>query len=166
MTRLALAAAAAVGAAAIVVGGVGSGSVSAQQSCTRTITLLESVRETKFHIVDVPPTSKTKREPTLSPGDFVVVHNPVRDESQQRIGSSYSEAMTIVGGKGFERATFMGDLVLVLRDGQITTHGILSASPTSVIAITGGTGAYAGARGTFTTKRGNGDFDHDTVCIL
>jgi opacity protein-like surface antigen len=56
------------------------------------------------------------------------------------------------------------DATLTLRHGQIDLAGIESANPFT-LAVSGGTGAFAGARGEATIKTGNGKDNPGTVFI-
>jgi hypothetical protein len=51
-------------------------------------------------------------------------------------------------GKSIARATYSCLGTYVLRDGTITAAGVLRLDQPSDVAVTGGTGAFAGARGT------------------
>ncbi len=44
------------------------------------------------------------------------------------------------------------DATLVLPKGQIVTHGVEGVRTSFEVAVIGGTGAYAGARGTMTAR--------------
>ena len=53
-----------------------------------------------------------------------------------------------------EQALYACQVTYVLARGTITAAGVVRLSGTATAAITGGTGAYAGARGTLTSRLG------------
>jgi allene oxide cyclase len=83
-----------------------------------------------------------------SAGDILTFANPVFDQAdKQKVGSDQGWCIRTVVGKAYECfwTTF-------LAKGQITVEGPFYDASSSVLAITGGTGAYAGARGTMDLK--------------
>lgn len=83
-----------------------------------------------------------------SSGDLLTFHNEVFDESNESVvGSSHGECVRIEVGVSWECRW-----VTTFDEGSITVEGpFLDASP-SVLAVTGGTGAYRGARGSMRLK--------------
>jgi hypothetical protein len=76
-------------------------------------------------------------------GDLLTFANEVFDEANQnKIGSDTGWCIRTVVGKSWECSW-----TLALKDGQITVAGPFLDAGDSVMAIVGGTGAYAGARG-------------------
>lgn len=76
-------------------------------------------------------------------GNLLVFANPVYDErNQTRVGSDQGYCIRVIPGKSWE--CFW---TLILKEGQITTEGPFYDKGDSVLAITGGTGKYAGAKG-------------------
>ena len=83
-----------------------------------------------------------------SAGDILTFANPVFDATDKRkVGSDQGWCVRTVPGKAYECfwTTF-------LARGQITVEGPFYDASNSVLAITGGTGIYAGARGTMDLK--------------
>jgi hypothetical protein len=78
-----------------------------------------------------------------STGDLLTFHNELFDQSNEdAVGTNQGECVRIEVGVSWECRW-----VNVLEGGSITVEGpFLDAGP-SVLAITGGTGAYRGARG-------------------
>jgi hypothetical protein len=78
-----------------------------------------------------------------STGDLLTFHNDLYDEdNQEAVGSDQGECVRIEVGVSWECRW-----VNVFDDGSITVEGpFLDAGPSN-LAITGGTGAYRGARG-------------------
>lgn len=78
-----------------------------------------------------------------SAGDLLTFANEVFDESNaKRVGSDNGWCIRTVAGKAWE--CFW---TLALADGQITVQGPFLDAGDSVLAITGGTGRYAGVSG-------------------
>ena len=91
----------------------------------------------------------------------------IRDESGRKVGRVYGRQEDMDATPGGETETRMRTLVFKFDDGQIVAQGIAKYSLTgkllkvgarSTIAIIGGTGAYAGARGELVSvHRGDGE---------
>ncbi|MDE2347777.1 MAG: Allene oxide cyclase [Gammaproteobacteria bacterium] len=78
-----------------------------------------------------------------SPGDLLTFANPVFDAAnRRRVGADQGYCIRVVAGRSWE--CFW---TLTLKTGQITVEGPFRDGVDSVLAVTGGTGAYAGARG-------------------
>jgi hypothetical protein len=78
-----------------------------------------------------------------SVGDILTFANEVFDEANKTaLGTDNGWCVRTVAGKAWE--CFW---TLSLADGQITVEGPFLDSGDSVLAVTGGTGAYAGVRG-------------------
>ena len=76
-------------------------------------------------------------------GDLIAFGNPVYDEQNQaQVGQSQGSCVRVVPGQLYECAW-----TTILPDGQITVQGPFADAGNTVLAITGGTGAYAGASG-------------------
>ena len=76
-------------------------------------------------------------------GDLLVFANKVYDAANKvEVGSDQGYCVRTVAGKSWE--CFW---TLVLKAGQITVEGPFMDSGDSLLAVTGGTGKYAGARG-------------------
>jgi allene oxide cyclase len=78
-----------------------------------------------------------------STGDVLTFHNQVFDQrDQDPVGRDLGRCVRIVPGQSYE-CTW----TTILRDGQITVDGPFYDKDNSVLAITGGTGAYDRVRG-------------------
>ncbi len=76
-------------------------------------------------------------------GDILTFANPVFDAANRtRIGSDQGYCVRVVVGKAYEC-----HFTVVLGAGQIAVDGPFYDDADSRMAVTGGTGAYAGARG-------------------
>lgn len=119
----------------------------ARSDAPDTLTLHFRHSEAKVSLVDIGP-KMTRRRPSESPGDLAVGTARLRSTSGRIVGRSHQSFM-VTGGRG-EATTEQVNATFVLRDGQITLQGVSDNSkPDSplVVAITGGTGRYNGARG-------------------
>jgi hypothetical protein len=74
---------------------------------------------------------------------------------------------TVVAGSRFPRVTNLIHAVFRLPDGQIVIDAAVDGRHPDKVraAVTGGTGAYEGARGTFTTRPGNAG-NADRILLL
>lgn len=78
-----------------------------------------------------------------SVGDLLTFANPVYDVSDKRkLGTDQGYCVRVIAGSSWE--CFW---TLLLKGGQITLEGPFYDSGDSILAVTGGTGQYAGARG-------------------
>lgn len=78
-----------------------------------------------------------------SVGDVLTFANPVFDKANKtKIGTDQGYCVRVAVGKSWECLW-----TLSLKDGQLTVEGPFLDAGDSVLAITGGTGKYAGARG-------------------
>jgi allene oxide cyclase len=78
-----------------------------------------------------------------SPGDLLTFANPVFDAANKtQVGTDQGYCVRVVTGKSWE--CFW---TLLLKEGEITIEGPFYDDKDSVMAVTGGTGKYAGARG-------------------
>lgn len=78
-----------------------------------------------------------------SVGDLLTFANPVFDAANKtQLGTDQGYCVRVVVGKSWECAW-----TLSLKGGQITVAGPFSDSGDSLLAVTGGTGSYAGAKG-------------------
>jgi allene oxide cyclase len=78
-----------------------------------------------------------------SVGDLLTFANPVYDSSNKtQLGSDQGYCVRVVVGKSWECF-----FTLLLKGGQITTEGPFYDDGDSLLAVTGGTGQYLGAKG-------------------
>jgi hypothetical protein len=163
MKRLAVIGAVTALSALVVIGTAGG---QAPQGHTLVLTWL--TKQATFTFVDNAPKAKftSEGEPRrLSPGDREVFSIPVADQQGKRVGRFDGECVVVRPGthRAHEElctgAYRLGDGVMTLATALIGDTGKYSA------AVTGGTGAYATARGTVrsvTSKSGT----TDTVDLL
>jgi hypothetical protein len=136
---------------------------SAQAPTTRTLTFHELDNGATFvHVRNTP--TKSQRSNLL--GDLIVFTNPVTDASGARVGRLHANCVTTVGAKDFRKSTFTCTAILHLRDGDLTGQFVASAGTESTTgAITGGTGAYANARGVIASTHGESGSE-DTITLV
>jgi allene oxide cyclase len=92
-----------------------------------------------------------------STGDILTFHNKVFDQQDKKsVGNDLGRCIRIKAGHSYECAW-----TTVLHDGQIMVEGPFYDDRDSVLAITGGTGAYKQARGEMLlrSRKGGSEFD-------
>jgi hypothetical protein len=99
-----------------------------------------------------------------SAGDLLVFSNEIFDAANKiRMGSDQGYCVRIAAGKSWECIW-----TLMLKAGQITVEGPFMDEGDSLFAVTGGTGEYAGAKGSMTlhprdAKATSYDFTYDLL---
>ena len=152
--------------AALATGAILAVSGGAQSPQGRTIELV--TKNFRFSAVDNPPRSRRPDAPP-SAGDTFVISALVTNRAGRRRGSFDATCSVTHGGR---RARGVCEGVYALADGEIHLLARLDFSDEGNAAgsIVGGTGAYAGARGTFVSRdrRGErgGDPSDDTLTLL
>jgi hypothetical protein len=132
----------------------------ASASGTQTLTFFEDASRGKEKLIDNAPTSPTPNPGSkrfrLSIGDELVVRTPLFDrQGGARRGTLFAKG-TIVKGHRFSNAVIQVDEVIRLGNGQLTLAGIIRDQVLNAAAVTGGTGAHEGARGSATERDVNG----------
>jgi hypothetical protein len=145
---------------------------SAQAPAATTLSLYEPATGGTFSIIDAAPRSPVKnpgsKKYRFSVGDQVIFSNPVLDhKGGTRLGTLYVEG-TVIKGRTFASVAVLSRAVIVFTNGdQIAAEGIFGFSGADVrIAIVGGTGAYASARGFVLSHNNADDSSQDTLTIL
>jgi hypothetical protein len=160
-------------AAAVATGGavaaVAVASAGGQAPLGRTIVLLEQPKGAEFAFVDNPPHTKaTKRgEPLhVSGGDLEAFSATVTDQQGAALG--FVAGQCTIGHRGNStKHRESCTAAFRLKDGIITVATALAGDTGNVVAaITGGTGAYNGARGTLTSVTGKDNKTTDTLELL
>jgi hypothetical protein len=141
--------AACAGALAGAVSLLGTGAA-AQDPGTRTLSFKTPDRGSTFK--HVRNTKGASRRANRS-GDVIVFTNPLVDEAGRRVGRLYADCITTLGARDFRRSTTTCTGVMVLPAGTLTLQANSRPGvPTTVGAVTGGTGDYANARGVFVSN--------------
>lgn len=158
---LALGAIAAAATIALVLAASGSGQVSG----ARTIKLFEAPKGSTFGFVDNAPKTNRK-DPHASIGDILAFSNPIFDESRtHRLGVSSAQCIATRAGR-IASATYTCSGTFALNDGTIAVAALQRGEPTTQqLAVTGGTGAYDGARGTIVARMLKSGTE-DTITLL
>ena len=145
---LALGATAAAITVALVLAAGGSGQVSG----ARTIKLFEAPKGSTFGFVDNAPKT-SRKDPHASIGDILAFSNPIFDGSRKhRLGVSSAQCIATRAGR-VASAIYTCSGTFALNDGTIAVAALQRGEPTTQqLAVTGGTGAYDGARGTIVAR--------------
>lgn len=145
-------------------------SAPAASAATTTLTFKEPEKGSTLTYVDVAPTApKVGGLPTsISPGDELVLTNPVT-EMGNAIGRlmatcTATAAVAKITILAFAQAHFICEGAYTLPAGTLYVNARVLKSGTEGV-VTGGTGKYAGARGTFLSKEGK-DGSKTTVALL
>jgi hypothetical protein len=153
--------------AVLVTAAVFVGSGSAQAPAPRTFTFTEGQRGSTFKFVDNPPRSRgrTERTTTISMGDVFVFTNPLISGAGQRSGVFYATCVAARGGR-LSQTFLLCHGVAKLQDGDIAVEVATRLGRLVTGSIVGGTGAYNGAHGTFTSRETEGRPTVDTFQLL
>jgi allene oxide cyclase-like protein len=112
----------------------------------RTIELVETSDTPKLTFVDLD-------KPGLGPGDHVVTTDQVASPDGTPAGGMSQECTLIEPGTNLITSTYECSGSLTLDDGTITNSGpFVPAQPDQAVAVTGGTGEFATARGQVTIR--------------
>jgi hypothetical protein len=136
--------------------------LSASGDPVQTISFKEVNKGSTFKYVDNPPVNKTHKRPVFSPGDEFLFTDPIVDDKGkdgELRAKCTIERKAPASDAGFNNAHPLCEGALVLRDGTMFVD-VAEGSNNVHGAISGGTGAYANARGTFqstNTKTGSND---------
>ncbi|MDP9345123.1 MAG: dirigent protein [Actinomycetota bacterium] len=104
--------------------------------------------------------------PASLQGDVFAFTNPLTDDAGARVGTLHAHCVTTVGARDFRRSTLTCTVTLHLRDGDLMGQTDLRPmSDTVTGAVTGGTGAYANARGVVVSKAGRSG-STDTITLV
>jgi Dirigent-like protein len=135
------------------------GSAGAQSPGGRTLTFVERDKGSTFGFVDNPPKSP-KHQNRFSAGDSFVFSNPLFDTSGKSIGRLHASCAADKPGSP-TTATVVCHGAFRFQDGMVTVEVLSVVDAKDVTgAVTGGTGAYEGARGnvvSHNTKSGAND---------
>ena len=118
-----------------------------------TFTLVE--HDGPFSFVDLPPQNGNGRGVTA--GDLLVLTNPLTRPDGSTAGTLHAACTVIDARTSIDTAILHCNGSYVLRHGTLalSTTGAVASAPTLSLAVTGGTGAYAGARGTVVSRQGH-----------
>jgi hypothetical protein len=138
--------AAAAACALIATGGsaIAVGSPAAQEPSppTGTLELRQRAGDVTFRPIDVRPFQGPRQRP--NPGDGAVISGGVRNEAGRQVGRLQAVFVVV----NVRRQQFQVWATFVLRGGRIMASGADTRARAEDFAVTGGTGRFAGARGT------------------
>ena len=138
---------------------IGAATAGGQGTQARVVKFRELAKGGTYQYVDNPPGG-------VSVGDFAAFSSLLANISGKHIGRIDVQCV-ITAGSALATAHQTCTGVLTLPGGQVTDAvGIVGAPTNAVIAITGGTGAYAGARGVLTVVGQKGGGALDTLKLL
>jgi hypothetical protein len=162
-TRTALAVAAIVTVSALAGIYAQSAGASASDTAPRASTMTLLQKDGHLTFVDVGPQGGEMKPP--SQGDQYVLNNRLLDGTRERVGRTHIVCTTTVPGR---KAIAVCDHVFTLPDGTLTAQSIAPLSkPRETMALTGGTGRYAGSRGTISWDgTSSGELSSYTVTFL
>lgn len=136
-------------------------------AATTTLTFKEPEKGSTFAVVDNAPTSKKKHgfPAQFSPGDELIFTNPLESDGKPagkiRVVCTATKSAS---SKNFAAAGFVCSGIAKVPGGTLVFAAELSEGNTKG-AITGGSGKYAGAHGSFVSKEGKGS-STTTVTLL
>jgi hypothetical protein len=82
---------------------------------------------------------------------------PIADSARRVLGKLHIDCVTTIGARDFTKSTISCSGVVVLRNGSMTVQAVFRPDGAPVRgAVTGGTGEYAGAKGTFASRQVRG----------
>ncbi len=139
-------------------------SASAQDPGARVLKLTGLEKGSTFKHVRNSP-SRSRRANLL--GDLIVFTNPLADASGKTIGRLHAQCVTTTGSSNFLKSKLTCAGVATLPGGTLTLQALTSpGNPTTSGAITGGTGAYANARGVFVSTERRSSGSDDTITLV
>jgi hypothetical protein len=135
--------------------------LSANGEVVQTLSFKEVNKGSTFQYVDNSPMNPHNKKPVLSPGDEFVFTSPIRDGKTGELRAKCTvEHKAPANDSGFNKSHPLCSGAFVLNDGTLFVSVAEGDNKVTHGAIEGGTGAYANARGTFTstnTKSGSDD---------
>jgi hypothetical protein len=129
----------------------------------KSITLHLVEKQLGSNYIDNPPRQGFNAPPLI--GDEYVFTSVLQTRSGARAGSLQAMCMISQGGINPSGPCYG---VFALKGGQIALLGLLNNQNTTIVAVVGGTGVYAGVTGTMTSvSRGeNSPYADDTVKLI
>lgn len=134
---------------------------SAQSTGAHDITVREKVQSIRF----VHQQRSTKGD-RLATGDRVLTRQHLFDDANKTIGTLYTDCVNVGASARVFAATLQCTATYRFDDGQLVLTGVLPVGTVGTSApITGGSGAYRGARGEVTTAKPEKGYDIDILHI-
>lgn len=130
------------------------------QTGARTITVQTKVVDIAKD--DIAPKSKSK----VSLGDRLITRQTLYDAGKKALGTLYTDCSGAGPTKPIFGATLQCLVAYRLGDGQIVAAGTTRLTAGKPLAVVGGTGAYAGARGSVRLTQPAKGFDSADVITI
>jgi hypothetical protein len=128
-----------------------------------TLTFTEHESEGTFHFIDVRPLTRFTREGPrrVSPGDGFAFVQPLHDTSGARAGKVYLICNATNGSRRFSRIRFLCRGEIRLKDGTLSITALFRENRGGALTgeVVGGSRAYEGANGSFTSSGGENPVD-------
>jgi hypothetical protein len=128
-----------------------------------TLTFTERENEGAFHFIDVRPLTRITREGPrrISPGDGFAIRQPLHDTTGARAGTLYVICNATNGSRRFSRIRFICRGEVRLKDGTLSITALFRDVGAGGVTgeVVGGSGAYEGANGSFTSSGGETTVD-------
>jgi hypothetical protein len=128
-----------------------------------TLTFTERESEGAFHFIDVRPLTRFTREGPrrVSPGDGFTITQPLHDTSGARAATLYVTCQGVNGSRRFSRIRFICQGEVQLKDGTLSITALFRDVGSGAVTgeVVGGSGAYEGANGSFTSSGGENPVD-------
>ncbi len=126
-------------------------------AATTTLTFKEPEKGSTFAFIDNAPKAKLKHgfPNKFTPGDELIFTNPIETEGR-RVGRLRVVCTATATSKNPEAAGFICHGIAKLSNGTLVFEALLSGGNKTEGAIIGGSGVYAGARGSFVSREGKG----------
>jgi hypothetical protein len=136
---------------AVLVIGTFAGNGAANHPGSQTLTFSESPRGDIFRFIDERPRSRGPRNnPSISTGDRLVLGFGIRTQAGERAGRVEAACTALRGARRFDRARWGCHGFARLADGTLSLALTFRFRENVVTGtVTGGTGAYEGASGSF-----------------
>jgi hypothetical protein len=129
-----------------------AGTASADHPGSTTLTFVERNNQATFRFIDVRPKSP-RPGARISAGDMFFGSSPLFNAANtRREGRLFFKCTAIVGAKRFPRAVFHCEATARLSNGTLAISALFSGGDVGGPVI-GGTGAYEGASGSFTSDQ-------------
>jgi len=144
------------------ISGAGAGAAPPNVPHSITLTFTEQGSKTTFRFFDVRPlTTLTREGPRrVSPGDGFALTAPLLDASGARAGKVYAVCEATNGARRFSRIRFVCHGEVTLTDGTLGITALFRELGAGVHGeVVGGSGAYEGANGSFSSSAGDNPVD-------
>ena len=129
-----------------------AGTGSADHPGSTTLTFVERNNQGTFRFIDVPPKSTRRGEPSVSSGDSFYGSSPLYNAANtRREGKLFFKCTAVVGSKRFRGSTFLCEATARLSNGTLVLSAIFKGDNPPSGPVIGGTGAYEGASGSFSS---------------